>query len=80
MKVGQHIGSLDFLFPHEYTDTLKCFQYNAPESSLKDIVYVIESDTRQPMGELFQSFERKPVGSASLAQVSQGRIIFLCFY
>lgn len=69
MKVGQHIGSLDFLFPKEYTETLKCFQYNAPESPIEDIKYVIESDTSKSMGELFDTFDEKPVGSASLAQV-----------
>ena len=70
MKVGQHIGSLDFLFPKEYTDTLKCFQYNAPESPIEDIKYVIESDTSKKMGDLFLEFQEKPVGSASLAQVT----------
>jgi len=69
MKVGQHIGSLDFLFPKEYTETLKCFQYNAPESSMSDIKYVIETDTAKPLSELFETFDEKPIGSASLAQV-----------
>lgn len=69
MKIGQHIGSLDFLFPREYTETLKCFQYNAPESPIEDIISVIESETSCSMRELFSSFDEKPIGSASLAQV-----------
>lgn len=69
MKIGQHIGSLEFLFPKEYTDTLRCFQYEAPQSPLEDIRYVIESDTGLKMSELFESFDEKPLGSASLAQV-----------
>lgn len=69
MKVGQHVGSLDFLLPVEYTSTLKCFQYNAPESPYEDIRYVIETDTLHSMDELFLSFDKKPIGSASLAQV-----------
>lgn len=69
MKVAQHIGSLDFLFPAEYTETLKCFQYEAPASSFEDVSFVIETDTKQRMEELFSSFEQKPIGSASLAQV-----------
>ena len=74
MKIGQHIGSLDFLFPKEYTETLKCFQYKAPESSIDDIRYVIETDTLHSMEELFTSFEEIPIGSASLAQVSDRSI------
>lgn len=69
MKVGQHIGSLEFLFPREYTDTLKCFQYEAPHSSLEDIRYVIETDTGRKMSELFETFFEEPLGAASLAQV-----------
>ena len=69
MKIGQHIGSLEFLFPREYTDTLKCFQHEAPESSYNDVKYVIESDTHQKMEELFKSVDKKPIGAASLAQV-----------
>jgi len=69
MKIGQHIGSLDFLFPKEYTETLKCFQYNAPESPIENIKYVIESDSSHSMRDIFLSFDEKPIGSASLAQV-----------
>lgn len=75
MKVGQHIGSLEFLFPKEYTDTLKCFQYEAPHSSLDDIKYVIETDTGYKMSELFDEFSIEPLGAASLAQVTE--FIFL---
>ncbi|XP_066931298.1 aarF domain-containing protein kinase 1-like [Clytia hemisphaerica] len=69
MKVGQHIGSLEFLFPKEYTETLRIFQYEAPHSPMKDIKYVIESDTGKSMYDLFESFDEKPLGAASLAQV-----------
>lgn len=74
MKVAQHIGSLDFLFPAEYTETLKCFQYEAPSSSFEDVSFVIETDTKQRMEELFSSFEQKPIGSASLAQVHKATL------
>jgi len=69
MKIGQHIGSLEFLFPREYTDTLKCFQYDAPASSMKDVRTVIETDTNMKMGDLFNQFDETPIGAASLAQV-----------
>uniref|UniRef100_T2MA03 Uncharacterized aarF domain-containing protein kinase 1 n=1 Tax=Hydra vulgaris TaxID=6087 RepID=T2MA03_HYDVU len=71
MKIGQHIGSLEFLFPKEYTETLKCFQYQAPASNIDDVRYVIESETNQKIEELFSEFNPEPIGAASLAQVHQ---------
>ena len=78
MKIAQHIGSLEFLFPKEYTETLKCFQYQAPASSIDDVKFVIKSETNQSIEELFSEFNPKPIGSASLAQVSYFK--FFIFY
>ena len=36
---------------------------------MKDIKYVIESDTGKEMTDLFMEFDKKPLGAASLAQV-----------
>ena len=36
---------------------------------MQDIRYVIESDTGKTMDELFEQFDEKPLGAASLAQV-----------
>jgi len=36
---------------------------------MKDIQYVVETDTGQSMTDLFESFDEEPLGAASLAQV-----------
>lgn len=69
IKVGQHLGALDYLLPEEYTSTLKVLHSRAPESSLGEIQQVIREDLGKELSELFVEFEEKPQGAASLAQV-----------
>ncbi|XP_029682702.1 aarF domain-containing protein kinase 1 isoform X1 [Takifugu rubripes] len=69
IKVGQHLGALDYLLPEEYTSTLKVLHSQAPQSSMKEIQQVIREDLGKELSELFVFFEEKPQGAASLAQV-----------
>ncbi|CAJ1074184.1 aarF domain-containing protein kinase 1 [Xyrichtys novacula] len=69
IKVGQHLGALDYLLPEEYTSTLKVLHSRAPQSSMEEIRQVIREDLGKELSELFVSFEEKPQGAASLAQV-----------
>lgn len=46
VKVGQHIGSLDYLLPKEYVKTLKVLHSHAPTSSIKDIKKVIQEELK----------------------------------
>ncbi|KAM3594832.1 uncharacterized protein V6R79_014695 [Siganus canaliculatus] len=69
IKVGQHLGALDYLLPEEYTSTLKVLHSQAPQSSMDEIKQVIREDLGRELSEIFVSFEEKPQGAASLAQV-----------
>ncbi|XP_037551401.1 aarF domain-containing protein kinase 1 isoform X2 [Nematolebias whitei] len=69
IKVGQHLGALDYLLPEEYTSTLKVLHSRAPQSSMEEIQQVIREDLGKELSELFVLFEEKPHGAASLAQV-----------
>jgi aarF domain-containing kinase len=42
IKVGQHIASLQYLLPLEYTSTLSILHSKAPESSIDDIRQVFK--------------------------------------
>ena len=37
VKVGQHIGALDYLLPEEYVNTMKVLHNRAPQMKLKDV-------------------------------------------
>ena len=74
IKAGQYIGSLDYLLPAEYVQTMKVLHSDAPQSLLRDIYHVIEEDLGQPVSEIFSDFEPSPLGAASLAQVHKAKL------
>lgn len=53
IKVGQHIGSLDYLLPKEYVNTLKVLHDRAPESSKEEILQVLKQDLGQKVSRPF---------------------------
>ena len=44
IKVGQHIGGLDYLLPTEYVQTMKELHSNAPESDVSELFETVEKD------------------------------------
>lgn len=44
IKVGQHLGALDYLIPLEYVRTLRVLHNHAPASKFEDIWSVIRED------------------------------------
>ena len=47
IKVGQHIGALEYLLPEEYVSTMKVLHNRAPEMDLKHVYAVIREDMKQ---------------------------------
>lgn len=69
IKVGQHVGAMDYLLPEEYTSTLRVLHSNAPKSSIEEVFQVMREDLGKEPNDIFSEFEVEPVGAASLAQV-----------
>lgn len=69
IKVGQHIGALEYLLPQEYVDTMKVLHRDAPQTAISDVMEVIRQDFGRNVNELFSSIDETPLASASLAQV-----------
>ncbi|KAH8693147.1 putative ubiquinone biosynthesis protein [Talaromyces proteolyticus] len=69
IKLGQHLSSMGYLLPLEWTTTFIPLQDKCPVSSFESIQAMFLADTGQDVNELFSSFEPSPIGAASLAQV-----------
>ncbi|XP_055594227.1 aarF domain-containing kinase 1 [Uranotaenia lowii] len=74
IKVGQHIGALEYLLPYEYVNTMKILHSNAPQNPIEDLYKVIRQDLKMNPEDLFSSFEPEPLGTASLAQVHKATL------
>lgn len=74
IKVGQHLGALDYLIPYEYVSTMRVLQNQAPESSFEEILSVIKEDLQCDPSTVFRTIEKKPLGTASLAQVHKAEL------
>lgn len=44
IKIGQHIGALEYLLPIEYVSTMKVLHSNAPKNPVEDLYKVIKQD------------------------------------
>ncbi|XP_013113859.2 aarF domain-containing kinase 1 [Stomoxys calcitrans] len=74
IKVGQHIGALDYLLPKEFVQTMRVLHSNAPQNPIEDLHKVIKQDLKKNVDDIFDNFEREPLGTASLAQVHKATL------
>ncbi|KAL4983597.1 ABC1 family-domain-containing protein [Aspergillus falconensis] len=72
IKLGQHLSSMGYLLPLEWTTTFIPLQDKCPVSSIESIEKMFVKDTGKRIDELFAAFEPTPIGAASLAQVHIG--------
>jgi ubiquinone biosynthesis protein len=69
VKFGQMLSTRRDLMPADIADELARLQDHVPPFDGDDAVRIIERSLRKPITELYASFDRTPIASASIAQV-----------
>ncbi|KAA8916153.1 hypothetical protein TRICI_001702 [Trichomonascus ciferrii] len=74
IKLGQHIAALTYIFPEEWTSAMIPLQDQCPTSSYEEIEGLIRKDVGGTVDDYFATFEKEPLGTASLAQVHKATL------
>jgi ubiquinone biosynthesis protein len=69
IKLGQIISSGEGIFPEELVEEFRLLRDRVPAEPFSTVRRTIEEDLGRPLAEVFTSFDRVPLASASIAQV-----------
>jgi ubiquinone biosynthesis protein len=74
VKLGQLLSLRPDLIPKDYCDELGKLQDDVEPVPYHEIEHVIKAELKKPVKELFKSFDKKPIASASIGQVHVARL------
>jgi ubiquinone biosynthesis protein len=74
VKLGQVLSVRPDILPEDVLEEFQTLQDHVPPMPFEDVRWVVEDEMQRPLEELFEEFEREPLGSASIAQVHGARL------
>lgn len=69
IKLGQIISSGEGIFPEELVNEFRLLRDRVPPEPFATVRTTVEEDLGRPLADVFTSFDRTPLASASIAQV-----------
>lgn len=52
IKIGQHVGAMDYLLPSEYVKTMRILHKDAPRNTVKELYKVIKEDLKKDVSNI----------------------------
>lgn len=74
VKIGQIASQQSEYIPADYCDALSSLRSSVAPMDLETVYAQIEKHLGKPVGELFATFDGKPLGSASIGQVHKAEL------
>ncbi len=75
IKLGQMLSTRRDLLPNDLADSLAKLQDKVEPFATSIAIDTVEDQLGRPLDEIFQSFDRNPLATASVAQVHSARLI-----
>lgn len=69
VKIGQILSTRPDLLPKEFINEFKKLQDNVKPENIEVILGILEEEFNEDLDNIFYSFEKEPIASASIAQV-----------
>lgn len=74
VKIGQTLSTRPDLMPENYLKALETLQDNVEEISYDEVQKIVEEEIGTKISKAFESFEVKPIASASIGQVHRAKL------
>ncbi|TNE72333.1 hypothetical protein EP331_07530 [bacterium] len=68
IKLGQILALREDILPDSVTEELKNLLDRLPPIDFKEILEIVQNDLGRPIGDCFKEINKKPIGTASIAQ------------
>lgn len=76
IKSGQMCAAnIGNAFPRIWQDTMSVLQDEVPAKDFEIVKQVVESEMKKPLSQVFSSFDREPIGAASIGQVHRATLL-----
>ena len=76
VKSGQMCAAnIGNAFPEVWQDTMSILQDECPARDFSEVKSIIEAEYNEPLEKVFSSFEKQPIGAASIGQVHRATLL-----